>query len=92
MTTIRLSDRLAKLEQRLDQRPDPHHAAEARQRLIVQIDGVMGSLSAGQEPKNEVGRWIVAHDGDVAAALTALIEFRRAADAARVGRASRDRR
>ena len=87
VTIIRLSDRLAKLEQRLDPRPDPHHAAEARQRLIAGIDGVMRNLAAGQEPDNEVGRWIVAYDGNVVTALEALVEFRRAADVAR-GRAS----
>ena len=87
MTIIRLRDRPAKLEQRLDQRSDPHHAAQARQRLVAQIDGVMRNLAAGQEPNNEVGRGIVAFDGDVLTALEALIEFRRAAAIAR-GRAS----
>ena len=87
MTTIRLSDRLAKLERRLDPRPDPHRVAEARQRLVVQIDGVMRGLAAGQEPTNEVGRWIVDYDGDGVAALKALIEFRRAAAVARLQRA-----
>ena len=92
MTIIRLSDRLAKLEQRLDQRPDPHHAAESRQRLIAQIDGVMRNLAAGQEPNNEVGRWIVAYDGDVVTALEALIEFRRATAVARGRASNRDQR
>ena len=92
MTIIRLSDRLAKLERRLDPRPDPRRVAEARQRLVTQIDAVMAGLAAGQEPTNEVGRWIVDYEGDVVAALTALIEFRRLAAAARARASNRARR
>ena len=79
VTVIKLSDSLAALERQLAPKPDPRHMADARRRLVAAVDGVVASLARGEEPNNEVGRWIVAHDGDVAAALEALIELRRAA-------------
>ena len=65
----RISDRLDKLERWLDPPPRvPRVVAEARERLLKMVNNVMTALAGGAEPNNEIGRWIVAYDGDVAAA------------------------
>ena len=77
----RHTDRIAKLEQRLNSRPDPRIAEEARERLVRGVLGVIAAIEAGNPPNNPIGHALVEFDFDVVAALTALVERRRRGEA-----------
>jgi broad specificity phosphatase PhoE len=54
-------------------RPDPARRTEAIVELMRRIVGLVDSLAAGHPPSNAVARAIVAHGGDVGAAITEVL-------------------
>ena len=78
MTIIRLADRVARLELRRNPpSPDPRIAAEAREIVLHRVLGIAAALDRGGEPNNLVGHALVEFDGDLVAALEAVVARRR---------------
>ena len=70
--------RVAILEaRRLPKPPDPRIAEEIGARVMQNLLAVIASLERGEPPNNLVGHAIVAHGGDVEAALGSLVERKR---------------
>jgi hypothetical protein len=75
MTVAQLNDRLLRLETRLaPPARDPRDREAAIAELTRLLNGVVDSLNRGEPPRCQVAHAIVAHDGDVGAAITELLE------------------
>ena len=78
MTIVRLADRIARLEQRRNPpATDPRIAAEARERAVRGILGLLAAHEAGEELTSPIGRALIEFDWDIVAACEALIARRR---------------
>jgi hypothetical protein len=77
MTAAQLNDRLVRLEPRLaPPARDPRDREAAIAELTRLLNWVVDSLNRGEPPRCQVAHAIVAHDGDVGAAVTELLERR----------------
>jgi hypothetical protein len=75
MTAAQLNDRPVRLETRFAPPARDPGLREAEIAVLARLlNGIVNSLNRGEPPRCQVTHAIVAHDGDVGAAVTELLE------------------